>query len=208
MSEGTHHTADTAGASRTAGTVGAGRASGAAHTTSTSEKRAAFEPAQALFRPEDPRSGPKQRPISTTLGALFVIGRAVVGAIWVAAFVIQWIDFARDEGIEAEVTAVVLTLVGVVGGVGIIILLLLGWLIWRGSNAARVVTMCGLTLSIITAAVGYFVQHQEITIHSTLLTVAFDILVLLALSSRDARAWARSGVGRSARARKRAAARV
>lgn len=207
MSEGAADTAHTTGSGSSGSTSGPeiGRAVTPPRTASAGEKRTAFEPAQALLGPEDPRSRPKQRPISTTLGALFVIGRAVVGVIWVVAFVFQWIDFARAEGIDADVTTGVLTLVGAVSGVGIIILLVLGGLIWRGSNVARVVTMCGLTLSIISAAVGYFVQHQEITIHTTLLTVSFDILVLLALSSRDARTWARTGA--DTRARRRAAAR-
>ena len=46
-------------------------------------------------------------------------------------------------------------------------------------------------VSVASAAIGYFANGEEITIRTTLLTLALDILVLLALSSRDARAWAR-----------------
>ncbi len=51
--------------------------------------------------------------------------------------------------------------------------------------------MLGLTVSIITAAVGYFANGEEITVRTTLVTLALDILVLLALSSRPSRAWSR-----------------
>jgi hypothetical protein len=73
----------------------------------------------------------------------------------------------------------------------VLVLTLFAWLIWRGSNTARVITMSVLTISIATAAVSYFSLGEQITVQTTLLTVALDILVLLALSSREARAWAR-----------------
>ena len=66
-------------------------------------------------------------------------------------------------------------------------------------NLARVLVMCGVTLSTITAASSYFANGEQITIQTTLLTVSLDILVLLALSSRDARAWARQPRSASAR---------
>jgi hypothetical protein len=47
------------------------------------------------------------------------------------------------------------------------------------------------TLSITAAAIDYFADGADITIRTTLVTLALDILVLLALSSRAARAYAR-----------------
>ena len=78
-----------------------------------------------------------------------------------------------------------------VGVIAALISLTFAWSIWRGSNLARVLMMCGVTISTISAATSYFVNGEQITIQTTLLTVALDILVLLALSSRDARVWAR-----------------
>jgi hypothetical protein len=47
------------------------------------------------------------------------------------------------------------------------------------------------TLSITLSAIDYFGADAEITLRTTLITLALDILVLLALSSRNARAYAR-----------------
>jgi len=37
-----------------------------------------------------------------------------------------------------------------------------------------------------------YMRRAEITVHTTLLTLALDILMLLALSDRDVRAWTRA----------------
>lgn len=154
-------------------------------------KRSSFEPATALVGRDAPLAASAKRPLATTLGAVFVMGRAVVGVLWLAAFALVWGDLAAEEGIDPEIAGILLAWVLGAGGVSVVVLVLLGWLIWRGSNTARVLVMLGLTMSITVAAIGYFAEGEEITIHTTLLTVALDILVLLALSSRDARAWAR-----------------
>lgn len=154
-------------------------------------KRTAFEPAATLFAGDAQPTAPAKRPLSTALGASFVLMRAIVGVLWLLAFALVWRDIVAEEGWPREVADVGLVIVLVTGGVSVLVLLLLGWLIWRGGNLARVLVMLGLTLSILTAAISYFVNGEEITVQTTLVTVALDILVLLALSSRDARAWAR-----------------
>ena len=100
-----------------------------------------------------------------------------------------------SEKIDAEAAPIAFWLIIGAVVIGVLALMLLAWAIWRGSNFARVLVMFSLTFSIITAAVEYFANGAEITIRTTLLTVSFDILVLLALSSNDARAWARRGRG-------------
>lgn len=154
-------------------------------------KRSSFEPAATLVGREQPVPAAAKRPMATILGSVFILGRALVGVLWLLAFALMWGDLAAEEGLDGEVTAILTGWVLGLGGFGVLVLLLLGWLIWRGSNTARVLVMLGLTLSITVAAIGYFVEGEEITIQTTLLTVALDILVLLALSSREARAWAR-----------------
>jgi hypothetical protein len=47
------------------------------------------------------------------------------------------------------------------------------------------------TINITIAAIDSFTGDTEVTIRTTFVTVALDILILLALSSRNARAWAR-----------------
>ncbi|MFV4913962.1 hypothetical protein PFZ49_10515 [Microbacterium lacticum] len=76
-------------------------------------------------------------------------------------------------------------------GVVTVIELVCGILIFRGSNAARVLVMVVTAISISTAFVSWWARDQEITLQTTLLSLAVDILVLLALSSRSAAAYAR-----------------
>ncbi len=78
-------------------------------------------------------------------------------------------------------------------GLGVVTMIELacGILIFRGSNAARVLVMVVTAISISTAFVSWWARDQEITLQTTLLSLAVDILVLLALSSRSAAAYAR-----------------
>lgn len=132
-----------------------------------------------------------RRPGSIALGAALVLGRSVAAALWIAGFALVWNDMATELGLDREEAVIMFWVVVVINACVALVLALFAWLIWRGSNIARVITMLVLTVSIIAAAAGYFTAGQEITVRTTLLTVALDILVLLALSSRDARAWAR-----------------
>lgn len=164
-------------------------------------KRLATEPIESWLSAEDTGSPHSKRPAATVIGVIFVLGRACAGALWLTAFTLQWPEIAREVELETEIRPAVYSIFLVGGLIGVLLLVALGIAIWRGSNLARVLVMLGLTLSISVAAIGYFTNGEEITIRTTLLTVALDIIVLLALSSRDARAWARS------RSRRRAAPR-
>lgn len=159
-------------------------------------KRPAVEPAAALVGREAATSASAKRPGSLALGAALVLGRAVASALWLAGFSLVWHSTAQELGLDHEEAVIVHWVVAVVNVGAVLVLTLFAWLIWRGSNAARVITMCVLTISIVSSAIGYFAAGEEITVQTTLLTVALDILVLLALSSRDARAWARRDRGR------------
>ena len=163
-------------------------------------KRAASEPVEVLVtRDDESRSASSPRPLSTTLGALFVFGRGISGLVWIGAFLLAWPEIAAEAHVTAEERPIVFWLVLSIGVLAALSSLVFAWSIWRGSNLARVLVMCGVTLSTITAASSYFANGEQITIQTTLLTVSFDILVLLALSSRDARAWARQPWRASAR---------
>lgn len=155
-------------------------------------KRAANEPVEVLVA-RDIESQPTThaRPHSITLGALFVFGRGIAGLFWIGAFLLAWPSIADEEKITADERPFVFWLVLIIGAIAALTSLVFAWSIWRGSNLARVIVMCGVTLSTITAATSYFANGEQITIQTTLLTVSLDILVLLALSSRDARSWAR-----------------
>jgi hypothetical protein len=58
------------------------------------------------------------------------------------------------------------------------------------------------TASIITSFVDYAVNGAAITLRTSLVSVTFDILILLALSARDAREFSRARPVRSARGRR------
>ena len=64
-------------------------------------------------------------------------------------------------------------------------------LVFLGLNWPRIVVMTISTFSISASFVTWWVGDQEITLQTTFLTIALDILVMLALSSRSARAYAR-----------------
>lgn len=155
-------------------------------------KRRANEPVEVLLtQSEGAELRVPTRPVSTMLGALFVFGRGLAGLLWLGVFLLAWPELAVKADVEADIRTLVLWIFLSVGLLFSLTSLLIAWSIWRGSNLARVLVMVGVTISTIAAAVGYFVNGDTITIKTTLLTVSLDILVLLALSSHDARAWAR-----------------
>jgi hypothetical protein len=161
------------------------------------EKRPAFEPPALLA---EPVAAPARmrRPPATVFGALLVLLRVIAGVVWLASLALQWDRILRDdlhleiEGAdEAEAAELVLVFILVVGGSILAIDLGLAVLVYFGNNAARLAVMIVATLSITLAAVDYFTGGEDITLRTTLVTLALDILVLLALSSRAARAYAR-----------------
>lgn len=157
-----------------------------------SRKRPANEPVEVLVARDHPaQRTPTSRPLSTTLGSLFVFGRGLAGLAWLGVFALIWPEIAVEEHIALEDRPLMFWVVIIAGGTAALISLTLAWSIRRGSNLARVLVMCGVTISTLTAAISYFSNGEKITIDTTLLTVSLDILVLLALSSRDARQWAR-----------------
>ncbi|QIM17542.1 hypothetical protein G7066_00330 [Leucobacter coleopterorum] len=119
--------------------------------------------------------------------------RAAAAVVWWIAFIREWPDTIADTDLaqDPDTARILLSILLGLGAVWTLFLVLLARWVWRGSNTARVLVMVWTTLSITVSAIDYFVNGEEITVRTTLLTLALDILVLLALSSRDARAWAR-----------------
>lgn len=154
-------------------------------------KRSAAEPPEVLLGYEPTVAPHAKRPKSVALGAALVFGRAVAGVLWFIGLTLEWGDIVDEFQLDGEESAILYWFAAIVNLGSVLVLALFAWLIWRGNNAARVITMLVLTVSILTAATGHFVAGEAVTLQTTLLTVALDILVLLALSSRDARAWAR-----------------
>ena len=161
------------------------------------EKRPAFEPPAVLAAPVAPPAS-MRRPSATAMGALLVILRVVAGAVWLLALALEWESvLEHDLGVgvdsveERAASGAALTVVLVVGGAVLLVDLALAVLVYFGNNVARLAVMIFATLSITAAGIDYFADGADITIRTTLVTLALDILVLLALSSRAARAYAR-----------------
>ena len=164
------------------------------------EKRPAFESPASLAAPV---AGPPtmRRPPSTTAGSALVLLRVLAGVVWLVTLSVQWDDvftLAFDEagvpltGDEFDATSqAVYVFVVVLIGVVLLIDLVLAVLTYLGLNWPRIVVMVISTFSISASFVTWWVGDQEITLQTTFLTLALDILVMLALSSRSARAYAR-----------------
>ncbi|MGR2752492.1 hypothetical protein [Agromyces arachidis] len=173
-------------------------------------KRAAFESPTRLAERE-PRPLRATRPAATAFGAALVLLRVVAGAVWLVALSIQWdtvlgeFDASVGRGTSTSTASAetLLAIVLVIGGTVLVLDLVFAVLVWFGSNWARITVMVFSTINITIAAIDSFTGDTEVTVRTTFLTVALDILILLALSSRNARAWARlPRLGRHGRTRR------
>ena len=179
---------------------------------SVPRKRAAFESPAVLARREPTAPPTMRRPVATSLGAVLVMLRVLAGVIWLTALAVSWRQVIGEElgldypagSAEDQAFTFVLVLILVVGGLGLLVVALFGFAVYRGSNVARLLVMTFTTFSITAAAIDYFAGGEEITVRTTLLTLSLDILVMLALSSRAARAYARRPRPKRASRRRRA----
>ncbi|HYP72937.1 MAG TPA: hypothetical protein VEP72_02530 [Microbacterium sp.] len=151
-------------------------------------KRPAYEPAVRLLRPMryDP-SMPRPAAIMAGVGLLAV--KVLAGLLVLMAAAVS-----PETVIGADVDDVATSTILFVGIAGVVLLIdaLLATFIWFGRNWARVVVMIGGVLSISSLFVAWWDQGQEITLpNDGLIPLGLDVLVLLALSSRDAAAYAR-----------------
>ncbi|MEV7694456.1 hypothetical protein AB0N73_14125 [Microbacterium sp. NPDC089189] len=158
-------------------------------------KRAAFESPTRLARPLalDPTMA---RPAATVAGATLVLLRVLSGVLWLFALTYDWgrasATLVIDEaGLTADESTAVLVAIWIGMGLVLLVEAVLAVLILRGKNLPRVIVMFLSVASISTVFFAWWVQGQDIRIDTTLVTLALDILVLLALSSRSAAAYAR-----------------
>lgn len=179
------------------------------------QKRPAYEPADRLLtRPSyDPGM---RRPVTTVAGAALVLLRVASGVIWTFEFAQKWAGTGGDAdaaidgvALDPEIVRFGLGAIIVISGTALIVEAVMAGLIHLGRNVARVIVMWFAVLSIAAAFVGWWAEGQEITLRTSLLSLALDILILLALSSRSAAAYARRNEGgprRSSRRRARSGA--
>jgi hypothetical protein len=160
-------------------------------------KRPAFESPVVLAERER-TAATAPRPTATALGAGLIVVRVLLGVVWLLALALDWnrvleddLGLAPTDDAWSDLSGTALTIVLVIGAVVLAAELVFAWLVFLGSNWARITVMAVAMASITIAALHYFLADTDITIRTTLLTLGCDILVLLALSSRPARAWAR-----------------
>lgn len=157
-------------------------------------KRAAFEPAQRLLQPTvyDPNM---KRPASMIAGFVLVLLRIVAGIIVLAAAAAGWgesrIDITLDDIDLVDPQTTALWIVLITGAVVLLIDAILAFFLLRGSNWARVLIMIVAVISISSTFVAWAANEQAITLEGTFLSLGLDVLLLLALSSRSAAAYAR-----------------
>jgi len=163
----------------------------------TVEKRPAFEPPATLIRPQ-PVPPTMHRPAATAFGALLVLARVLAGVVWLISLAVSWnqlltedLEITIDSVSDEEASNIVLAVILIAGAIVLAVELVLAVLVYLGSNWARITVMIFATLSVSLAAIDYFTGEEEISLRTTLFTLALDILVLLALSSRNASAYAR-----------------
>ncbi|WP_239066164.1 hypothetical protein [Microbacterium hibisci] len=171
--------------------------SGAAPAPTAPQKRPAYEPPARLLRPTgyDPDM---PRPATTVAGVCLILLRVLAGVVVLAAIAAGWEALLDDpdtvlEGFDPspEGAQAALWVVLAVGGAVLLIDLLLAVFVFRGHNWARVIVMLIAVGSISTSFFAWWAQGQEIQIDGTYVSLSLDILLLLALSSRSAAAYAR-----------------
>ncbi|MET0812802.1 MAG: hypothetical protein ABWY03_07090 [Microbacterium sp.] len=160
-------------------------------------KRPAFESAARLLAPT--RYDPDMpRPATTITATVLVLLRVAAGVLVLVGLAAGWQDLLQDPDLVADgwdpssdLAQFGLWFALAVGGLVLVVDLLLAVFIYQGRNWARTFMMIIAVLSISTSFVAWWAQGQEIKIETTFASLSIDILLLLALSSRSAAAYAR-----------------
>jgi hypothetical protein len=124
--------------------------------------------------------------------------RVGAGALFIALNLLDWNAFVSSEvnagtldPSQQATASLVLGIAMGVFGAGLVLYFLLALLVFFGSNWARIAAMSYSSLIIVTAAIDSFNGGPEVSLRNNLLGVALDILVVIALSSKRSRLWAR-----------------
>lgn len=139
-----------------------------------------------------------------------MVARAFSGGFLILTVFTRWEEFAATIVIEQDRLAPVdpqaadAVLGWLLGSYGAVLVLYLGLaaLVFTGHNWARATAMAFASVSILIAFLDYSLNGAQITLRTSLVSVTIDILILLALSSTNARHYARAArAARQARAR-------
>lgn len=164
---------------------------------SVPHKRPAFEPPARLLKPTgyDPHM---PRPATIVAGSALVLLRVIAGIAVLVGIAAGWDNLVTDpdsvlDGFDPspEGSQAALWFVIAAGATVLLIDVVLAAFVFLGRNWARIVVMIIAAGSISTSFFTWWVQGQEIEVNGTYFSLSLDILVLLALSSRSAAAYAR-----------------
>ena len=138
-----------------------------------------------------------RRPSSVIVGCLLMVARAVSGGFVIVTVVSRWEEFTATimlDGDSATPQTASAVLGWLLGGYGLILVLYLGLtvLVFRGRNGARVLALTFASVSILVSFADYSLNGAQISLRTSLVSVTIDILILLALSSTNARRYARA----------------
>lgn len=165
--------------------------------TPVPHKRPAFEPPGRLLKPTGYHPE-MRRPPTIVAGAGLVLLRVIAGVAVLIGIATGWDAIIADpdtvlEGFDPSPAGsqAALWFVLAAGGTVLLIDLLLAIFVFRGHNWARVIVMIIAAGSISILFFAWWAQGQEIKVETTFLSLSLDILLLLALSSRSAAAYAR-----------------
>ena len=143
---------------------------------------------------------PPRRPASVMGGALLMVARAITGGFVILTVLSRWDEFEATVVVEGDrltpvdASAAATVLGWLLAGYGLLLVLYLGLtaLVFTGRNWARVLAMSMATVSILISFTDYALNGAQITLRTSLVSVTIDILILLALSSTNARHYARA----------------
>jgi hypothetical protein len=158
-------------------------------------RKTAAAPAASAMPPSDSRN---KRPAPTIVGAAFVGARAAAALLLALSMVLfreEHVGSLLQPGTspvltEAQAEAAV-TIATVVVLLFALVDILLAWFVFLGRNWARTVAMALSTVAICMQAFDVLNGGPDITLQSNLPGLALDILLLLALSSKRSRDYAR-----------------
>lgn len=163
------------------------------------KKRVAFEPAERLLQPAgyDPDM---KRPPTIIAGTLLVLLGVLAGAAWVVASSGVWPEWVGEVAaivggdggdVPERVEQSTFIVFAAFSAVFLAAEATMALLVFLGVNWARVLVMVFAALTISAAFVRWWAEGQQIEITTTFVSLGIDILILLALSSRSAAAYAR-----------------
>lgn len=159
------------------------------------------EPDRAVVPGTDVEVPALERPLPTIFGAVFALFTAVTGVISSVIYLtsdqiveeLNFTDIPTDAvQLRQEAFVVFIVIIGLLA----LLRLILAYFVWVGSNWARITLTATTSLSIVLTFLGVIQGVQRLNLdidvlNTNLLTVSLEILLVLALSSDKARAFAR-----------------